>query len=230
VAARHKTAVAVLAACLVALTAFAVTPSTAGESQSCAQNGYSYAGVVGSAPASGVSALLTAATQPEVRTGHVAAWVGIGGRRAGPDGSDVWLQAGLVSYPRSGSRLYYELMLPNGRRYVELARDVPAGRRVHLAVSESARAGAWQVLVDGRSVTDAIDLPGSHASWPAIATAESWARGRQACNSYAFGFASPSERGLDGIWRPLPRGRVLQTSATAVVTHESRSGFAAVTR
>jgi hypothetical protein len=228
--ARRNTAVAVLSASLVALTAFAVSPSTAGEAQPCVQKGYSYAGVVGRGPATGVSAVLTAATKPEVRSGHVAAWIGIGGRGAGPNGADVWLQAGLVSYPQTGNRLYYELMLPQGRRYVELARDVQPARRLNLAVLESPRAGAWQVLVDGRAITAPLELPGSHASWPAIATAESWAHGRQACNSYAFGFAAPSERGLDGVWRPLPRGRVLQTSATAVVTHHSRNGFAAVTR
>ena len=115
---RFIAALAVLALACAAGSAWASVPSAAHAETSCAAQGYTYAGLAQNEGVHGVSATLTAVSAPHVAGGHVAAWVGVGGRGAGPSGTNAWLQVGLAAYPRTGSRLYYELMLPGGRRYV----------------------------------------------------------------------------------------------------------------
>jgi hypothetical protein len=173
----------------------------------------------------GVSATLTAVSAPRVAGGHVAAWVGVGARGAGPAGTNAWLQAGLAAYPRSGSRLYYELMLPGGRRYVELVPGVRPGTRFTVSVLEVAP-GAWQVAVDGRAVSPAFRLPLSASGLPAIATAESWATASQSCNEYAFGFAGATYLGTDGTWHAFSRPKIIVSSSTSI-TRRSPTGFLA---
>ena len=175
-----------------------------------------------------MSATLTAVRAPRVAGGHVAAWVGVGGRGTGPNGSNVWLQAGLAAYPGTGSRLYYELMLPEGRRYVELRHGVAPGTRFQVAVLEVSP-GTWQVAVDGRAVSPAFSLPESDAGLPAIATAESWTTGRQACNRYAFGFAAAQYLGGDAAWHDFARPQIIVSSSTRI-TRRSATGFVATTR
>ena len=155
----------------------------------------------------------------------MAAWVGVGGRGAGPSGRNAWLQAGLAAYPRTGSRLYYELMLPGGRRYVELERGVRPGRRFTLSVLEVAP-GTWQVAVDGQAVSPAFALPLSSSGLPAIVTAESWATAGQACNRYAFGFAGATYLGGDGDWHSFTRPQIIVSSSTRI-TRRSPTGFLA---
>lgn len=216
-------AAAVLACAAVA--AWTAVPSAARGDTSCAAQGYTYAGLAQNEGVHGVTATLTAVSAPRVAGGHVAAWVGVGGRGAGPSGTNAWLQAGLAAYPRTGSRLYYELMLPGGRRYVELERGVRPGTRFTVSVLEVAP-GVWQVAVNGQTVSPAFALPLTSSGLPAIVTAESWATARQACNRYAFGFAGAAYLGRDGNWHSFARPQIIVSSSTRI-TRRSPTGFLA---
>jgi hypothetical protein len=222
--------VAALAAAVLACAAvgaWAAVPTAARSETSCAAHGYTYAGLAQNDAVHGVSATLTAVSAPRVAGGHVAAWVGVGGRGAGPDGTSTWLQAGLATYRSGGSRLYYELMLPDGRRYVELARAVRTGTRFTVSVLE-VMPGTWQVVVDGRAVSHTFALPVSAAGLPAIVTAESWARANQVCNQYAFGFAGAQFIGADGMWHAFSKPQIIVSSSTRI-TRRSKTGFLAST-
>jgi hypothetical protein len=210
------------------IAAWKAVPSDARAETSCAARGYTYAGLAQNEAVRGVSASLAAVSAPRVDGGHVAAWVGVGGRGAGPHGSNVWLQAGLAAYPSRGSRLYYELMLPSGRRYVELLRDVRPGTRFSVSVLEVA-SGSWQVWVDGRAASPAFALPDSATGFPAIVTAESWATARQECNRYAFGFAGAHWLGDDHVWHSFARPQIIVSSATRIA-RRSATGFLATTK
>jgi hypothetical protein len=225
VSARFIAALAVAFLACAALAAWTAVPSAAGGETSCAAQGYTYAGLAQNEGVHGVTATLTAVSAPRVAGGHVAAWVGVGGRGAGPSGTNTWLQAGLAAYPRSGSRLYYELMLPGGRRYVELERGVRPGTRFTLSVLEVAP-GTWQAAVDGQAVSPAFALPLSSSGLPAIVTAESWATARQACNRYAFGFAGATYLGGDADWHSFARPQIIVSSSTRI-TRRSLTGFLA---
>ncbi|MGZ4389955.1 MAG: hypothetical protein ACXVZL_11300, partial [Gaiellaceae bacterium] len=68
---------ALAAACaLPAASTAARAPSTRSV---CGYSGYSYAGFQSPVTAYGVSGRLTALSVPGVATGHVAAWIGVGG-------------------------------------------------------------------------------------------------------------------------------------------------------
>lgn len=223
---RFIAALAAAALPCAAVGASAAVPSAARSSEtSCATHGYTYAGLAQNDAVHGVSATLTAVSAPRVAGGHVAAWVGVGGRGMAPGGTSAWLQAGLASYRGRGSRLYYELMLPAGRNYVELTRRVRAGTRFTVSVLEVS-AGTWQVVVDGRVVSPAFALPVSSSGLPAIVTAESWATATQACNQYAFGFAGAQFIGADGMWHAFSKPQIIVSSSTRI-TRRSATGFLA---
>ncbi|MDX6510250.1 MAG: hypothetical protein QOG81_2002, partial [Gaiellaceae bacterium] len=118
-----------------------------------------------------------------------------------------------------------ELMLPGGRRYVELERGVRPGTRFTVSVLEVA-AGVWQVAVNGQTVSPAFALPLTSSGLPAIVTAESWATARQACNRYAFGFAGAAYLGGDGTWHSFARPQIIVSSSTRI-TRRSPTGFLA---
>ena len=73
-------------------------------------DGYGYAGLQATRIAHGVRATITPLAAPTVHAGHVAAWIGVGGRGAGPDGVDEWLQAGVASLPGSSPFVYAEVV------------------------------------------------------------------------------------------------------------------------
>jgi len=200
-------------------------PSGARGETSCAAHGYTYTGLAQNDAVHGVTATVTAVSAPRVAGGHVAAWVGVGGRGLAPGGASAWLQAGLATYRAGGSRLYYELMLPQGRRYVELERNVRPGTRFTVSVLEVAP-GTWHVVVDGRGVSPAFALPVSSSGLPAIVTAESWATSTQACNEYAFGFAGAQFIGADGLWHAFSKPQIIVSSSTQI-TRRSKTGFLA---
>ena len=75
-----------------------MTPGAAGSAAACAAAGYTYAGYASGAPVQAVSAVVAARSGPLVASGHVAAWVGVGGLHAGPNRSNEWLQVGLAAY------------------------------------------------------------------------------------------------------------------------------------
>src|SRR5262245_48856509 len=75
-----------------AFVALATAPAAVGAT--CGVPGYSYAGVLGDRPASTIAATVAAVQTARVESGHVAAWIGVGGAGAGVGGRDAWLQTG----------------------------------------------------------------------------------------------------------------------------------------
>jgi hypothetical protein len=172
----------------------------------CADPPYGYAGVLASQRAHGVRAVLTPLVEPGVASGHVAAWVGVGGRDAGPAGEPEWIQVGANAIPGRGLRLYYEWMRPGEPRgYAELGELAP-GSSVALAVLEVAR-DTWQVSVDGRAAGTPVYLPGSSRAWRPVVTAEARNDGATPCNSFAFRFERLAvATRLGGRWQRFRRG------------------------
>ena len=106
----------------------------------CGKAGYSYAGFQSASRGFGVRATLVALANPEVRSGHVAAWVGVGGAGLGPNGSDQWLQVGLSAFHGTGSNLYYEVATGGAQpQYHEIDATVSSGERQRVAVLDSQR-------------------------------------------------------------------------------------------
>lgn len=178
---------------------------------SCSQAAYTYAGFDSPLKAHGVGARITAVSAPNVVSGHVAGWVGLGGPGLGPNGTDSWIQVGLSGDDWGGavSTIYYEVMHPRiGPKYYPVAQVLP-GVTHRLAVLEMAhRRSFWRVWMDGRPVSDPIHLRGSHGAWWPQATAESWNGGnRGVCNEYAYRFENVViAHGPGGNWQRLRRG------------------------
>ena len=172
------------------------------------RDGYTYAGLASETRAFGIAATVTPVGPFDIRAGHVAGWVGVGGPGEGPNGSDEWLQVGFSGFASlPGSDLYYELALPSGKpTYHRLAGSLPIGRPARLAVLELAgRPDWWRVWVDGAPASPPIHLPGSHGRWAPIATAESWDGGTAGvCNGFLYRFGDVSIAGAPGgDWHPL---------------------------
>jgi hypothetical protein len=201
-----------LAATLVCTYAFLTAPSWAGAA--CGTSGYGYAGLGASRPAYGVATTLRTATAPQVLSGHVAGWVGVGGPGAGPNGSDEWIQVGFSAFPGSSlSSLYYEVARPNqAPRYFEVASGLLPGTSHKVAVLELAqRQGWWRVWVDDHVVGDPVYLPGSHGAWRPLATTETWGAGSNVCNRFRYQFGSVSiATRAGGGWQPLTRHYTFQ--------------------
>lgn len=191
-----------------------VTPPEAAPRPSCA-GPYAYAGVAGWSPARGIAATLSATAEARPVAGHVAAWVGVGGRGLGANGTDAWIQAGLNAYPDGVARLYVELTRPGERpEYRELATGVRAGARHRVAVV-SVAPERWVVEMDGRRVAGPVLLPGS-GGWRPVATAESWNGGTGGCNAFRYRFDSVTWRPAAGAWRPLVTGGVIERAGYGV--------------
>lgn len=190
------------AACALAATAAGGDLASAAAAV-CGPSGYSYAGVVTQRGVHGVAATLTAQSAPQVRSGHVAAWIGVGGAGLGPGGTDAWVQAGISGFSDGRSELYVEVARPGARAVYR--RIAPAAAREAHAVSVAevaGRPGWWQVSVDGRAATAPVFLPGSHGAWAPVATAESWDGGRPTCNRYDFRFDRLRVAAPTGGWQP----------------------------
>lgn len=170
----------------------------------CAR-GYTYGGYASRGGVHGIAASITASRVPSVPSGHAAAWVGVGGVHAGPNGANAWLQAGLAAFPHDGLHLYVEeVSLGRARQLVDLGR-AGAGRAYRVAVVE-ASPDVWQASVDGRAAGSPAYLPTGGGDWRGVATAESWAAGRATCNSFAYRFDRVAT--FDGSgWSPLADAR-----------------------
>ena len=185
---------ALLVVTVAATTAFAAGwtagPTASAVAGRCGASGYSYAGLQHAYAAPGIRATVTPLERPEVESGHVAAWVGVGGSGLGAGGTDAWIQIGISTLSDGASLLYYEVNRPQtGPRYTPL--DVPVGVRHRVAVLElPTRRGWWRAWLDGKPVSPAVHLPGSSGHWRPIATAETWDGGRRVCNRFAFRFAA----------------------------------------
>ena len=187
--------------------------TTATASQACGgvvgDNGYAYAGHQATYRGHGVRATLTLVRQPNVASGHVAGWVGVGGPGQGANGEDVWIQAGVASMPDMDPFIYAEITR-EGRdpEFILIEQGVPTGRSHRIAVLEmSGRPGWWRVWVDDNAVTEPVRLLQSSGRWAPIATAESWNGGEAACNAFSFRFERVSvSYGGGGSWRPFVPG------------------------
>jgi hypothetical protein len=201
-----------LAAALATASLFQSTPAPA--NAACGSSGYAYAGLGASSRAYGVAAHLQTVATPEVMSGHVAGWVGVGGPGSGPNGTNEWIQVGFSAFPGSPfSSLYYEVARPNGApQYHEIASDLPPGSERKVAVLELAgRRAWWRVFVDDRAVSEPVFLPGSHGAWRPLATTETWGAGSFVCNrfSYRFGSVAVATR-PGGGWQRLTRHYTFQ--------------------
>lgn len=202
----------VSAALLAALTVATVSPDRGASFAGCggdAGSAYAYAGYQADSTAHGVRATITTLSIPRVGAGHVAAWIGVGGRESGPGGADTWLQAGVAA--RSGEKpfVYAEVVRQGRAQLRTIASDVAPGRAYRIAVLEiRQRPGWWRIWVDGSPAVDAIRLQGSDGGWKPMATAESWNGGGQGCNSFAFRFQEVALAGTrGGSWRQFSPGR-----------------------
>lgn len=218
------------AACAVACAAIAAltTPPVAAALEPCGKAGYSYAGFQSASRGHGVRATLVALAKPQVRNGHVAAWVGVGGAGLGPNGSDQWLQVGLSAFHGTGSNLYYEVAAGGAApRYHELDAHVTPGQRSRVAVLELAtRPNWWRVWLNGKPVSRPIHLPGSSGRFEPIATAETWDGGTRVCNRFAYRFDSlavAAARG--GSWERFIQAHRFEDRGYRVTA--SRSSFVA---
>ena len=153
---------------------------------------YSYGGVASTAAVRAVVATVSLLEPGRVESGHVAAWVGVGGPGLGPDGVDEWLQVGVDEFSAGlTGTVYYELKRGQQYRYATLAFDVAVGEQLRLGVVElRSRRGWWRVWVDGKPWGPPVLLPGSHEAWPGQAVAESWTTEATQCNAFAFAFAA----------------------------------------
>jgi hypothetical protein len=180
----------------------------------CGSSGYAYAGLGSSTRAYGVATELQTVGTPQVLSGHVAGWIGVGGPGSGPNGTNEWIQAGFSAFPGSSfSSLYYEVARPGAApQYHEIDSGLLAGTSRKVAVLELAgRRGWWRVFVDDRAVSEPVFLPGSHGAWRPLATTESWGAGSFVCNrfSYRFGSVAVATR-PGGGWQSLARHYTFQ--------------------
>src|SRR4029079_9513874 len=139
--------------------------------------GYGYAGFQSTGVSSGVRATVAATRAPSVQRGHAAAWIGVGGKSAGPKGETMWLQTGVAALPNTPLMVYAEITRPHSDPvFIHLLQDVTLGERHRLAVLEmNRRRGVWRVWVDGKPMTDPIVLPGPHRLWTPLAPPGPWA-------------------------------------------------------
>ncbi len=211
-----------------AAVAAAFSAGSATAVSSCGRSGYSYAGLAAVSPAGGVRTDVVALANPHVESGHVAAWVGVGGPGQGAGGSDAWVQVGLSAFRGSESRLYFEVNRPGlGPRYTEVLARVAPGSRHRIGVAEvKRRPGWWRVWVDGRPVSKPLFLPGSSGRWRPIATAETWDGGRRVCNLFSYKFDRLSVAdGRRRAWRRFVSGQRFQDPGYRVLG--KRHGFLA---
>jgi hypothetical protein len=205
--------VTAVAALVGASTTAKAEPACAGPSDS---GGYTYAGHQSTYRGHGVRATIALTRSPSVQSGHVAAWVGVGGPGQGANGEDAWIQAGVGSLPGMEPFIYTEVMRA-GRdpEFRLLEEGVAVGRSHRVAVLEmSGRPGWWRVWVDEQPVSEPVQLRGSSGRWAPIATAESWNGGEGACNSFGFRFERVSvSYGGGGSWRPFVSGYVFRDGA-----------------
>jgi len=217
---------------LVFTAAALVTLAGASGAFACGNGGYTYAGISSSSRAFGIGAVITPLPAFNVLSGHVAGWVGVGGPRQGPGGTDEWLQVGFSGFPQlTGSNIYYELMLPNGPpRYHQIAANLPVGKAARVAVLEMRkRPNYWRVWVNGSPASQPIRLPGSHGRWAPIATAESWDGGTGgSCNGFLYSFHQVSiARAPGGRWQPLAGGYTISSPSTRIARNTHKGSFLA---
>jgi hypothetical protein len=166
---------------------------------------HAHAGMRAPSNAYGISARIAQLATVDILTGHVAGWVGVGGRGQGPHGSNEWLRVGSAAFPSiTGSSIYYEVALP-GRYpiYHEISTGVAVGTYTKVTVLEMHnRPNWWRVWVNHRPVSKPIRLPKSRDGLMPAAKSECWDGGiGGACNDSAYSFRDVSiARAPGGDW------------------------------
>ena len=189
---------ALATACLLAAPAFA---------DSCGNPGYSYAGLVTSKQMKGVRATITAPVAPQVESGDVSGWIGVG-RVTGPGKRGV-LRVGLLAQADNTLQLYYEVRRTSG--WVRHLGPVvnPGERHFVKAVRSYKNVRRWRVVIDGHQIGAALKL-GNGWKWArAAATAESWDGGAPSCNHFQYVFGRIKVKSTRG-WKRVHGRQVIQ--------------------
>ena len=213
------------AACVLLAAAPATSPLSADAApRRCTSSPYAYAGLLGRPKVQGVRATITSVQRPNVTAGHVAAWVGVGGVDAGPNGRPEWIQGGLSGFSGGTAEVYYEVTRPGkGTSYTTLFEGVSPGESFAVAIVEIAgRPNWWRVQVDGRTVSEAIELPASHGRWAPVVTSEALNGESGACNTFSYRFDAVSAYHAGG-WRGLGKASVLSDRGYGVVARTTSS-------
>jgi hypothetical protein len=180
----------------------------------CGKPGYSYAGVVTPTPVYGIRAWVSAPLDPQVQSGDVSGWIGVG--RTSARGKRGVLRVGLLASPGSPSQLYYEIRLRTGAWKRFLGPTVAAGERHKVSLLELAhRPTFWRIWIDGHALTRPIHLTLARKGKYALATAESWDGGTPTCNRLDYFFGTVAVRGLR--WHPLGSRQVIQDPGYSVL-------------
>jgi hypothetical protein len=202
--------------------------ASAAPAASCTSATYAYAGLFSDRAGSGIEATVTMLAHAVVTQGHVAAWIGVGGLNAGPKGKTEWLQAGVATTANGKSVVYAESVqvgvIP---AYQTLVSNVVPGKPYHLAVSAVPnRPQFWQVWLNGRAVTRAVNLPGSKDFEP-MAMSESWNGGPPpTCNGFSYRFSQLKIASRDGVWSALTRTTLLADKGYKIIDRTA-DGFTA---
>jgi hypothetical protein len=216
----------------VVLAALSLAPAASSRAPSACWSGYSYSGAESTSHGFGVSADVTLLRDSMVSSGHVAAWVGVGGVGLGPGGTDEWLQAGITRSAGGTDELYYEYKRPGEALATSaiLDRVAPGETHTFVVYERAAQRDSWRVMIDGVKVSDPVTLPGSHGRFQPVATAENWDGGVDgSCNQYAFAFSSLAVRTqYAGAWEAFALARVLHDPAYRLTL--GASGFLASSR
>ena len=200
---------------------------------------YDYAGEQERSTASGIRVRLTNLGTPGVGAGHVAGWVGVGGPGLGPNGTDEWVQVGYAGFTGGDTQLYYEVAQPNiPPKYHLVQAGVTPNAQNLVAVSE-VKSDAWQVSVDGKTVSPLIGLPASSGRFSPQAIGETWNAGTTVCNAYAYGFGNVQVAAQPGgAWGAGTAGdrwqnkqqQLLNTAADSFVTRSAADAAATPSR
>lgn len=169
----------------------------------------SFAGTTAPSKAYGISARIAQVGAPDIVSGHVAGWVGVGGSGEGPGATDEWLRAGYSGFPGvTGSDIYYEVAQPGHfPTYHQVAAALPIGTESKVTVLEMRnRPSWWRVWVNHRPVSAAIPLPGTREGLMPTARSEcldSEAAGG-ICNDFPYSFLDVSiARAPGGDWHSV---------------------------
>jgi hypothetical protein len=218
-----------------ALCAATVSLALAGSASAgtCHAATYAYAGLGTRSAARGVTATIIPTAAPDVVDGHIAGWVGVGGYGVGPNGTDEWIQIGIIAFPGNAAQIYYEVTRPGNQPVLTtVRRTVFVGERHRFAVLELARRpNWWRVWLDGQPVSRPVLLPRSHGWLTAQAMGESYAGLRDGtCNLYSFTFDRVAvAEARASLWSPLrgfdlfqdPNYLLERTSATSFVARST---------
>jgi hypothetical protein len=205
---------ALATACFFAAPAFA---------DSCGKPGYSYAGLVTQKRTAGVQATITAPVAPQVESGDVSGWIGVG--RVSVAGKRGFLRVGLLAQTDGTMQLYYEVRR-NGGWVRHLGPQVQPGERHFVKVVRSRQnAKRWRVLIDGNMVGPALRLGNGWKWLRAAATAESWDGGAPSCNEFRYAFGQVKIRNGRG-WRRVETRRLIQDPGYTVL-NQNKARFLA---